>query len=129
MSPDISETVAVSQSVGQAASGFSAGSENELQCPLPQQKSLSVMHEAPFYGEQDGPSDGSLEGAVSSLNQFIQNYRRDMQFSIDESSGRVVVKVIDMETREVIRQIPYKEVMTLVRGLEKSKGELLHANA
>lgn len=87
------------------------------------------MRDAHFCGEQDGPADAFLQGAVRSLNEFIQNYRRDMQFSIDESNGRVVVKVIDMETHEVIRQIPCKEVMALARGLEKSNGELLHANA
>ncbi len=107
MVPDISEMVAVSQPAGQAASGLSADSENGLQGPLPQQ----------IYGEQDGQADVSLKGVVSSLNRFIQNYRRDMQFSIDESSGRVVVKVIDMETHEVIRQIPCEEVMALARGL------------
>ncbi len=112
MVPDISEMVAESQSCG-----LSADSENGLQGPLPQQKSLSVMPDAPFCGEPDGPADTSLKGAVSSLNQFIQNYRRDVQFSVDESSGRVVVKVIDMETHEIIRQIPCEEVMALARGL------------
>lgn len=117
MVPDISETAAMSQSAGQAESGLGAGSKNGLQGTLPQQKSLSVVPDSPFCGEQDGPADASLKGVVSSLNRFIQNYRRDMQFSIDESSGQVVVKVIDMETHEVIRQIPCEEVMALARGL------------
>ena len=63
------------------------------------------------------PSQPELDYAVSKLNEYIQNSRRDLHFSVDKDSGRVIVKVIDSETREVIRQIPSEEVISLAQGL------------
>ncbi|MDX1250734.1 MAG: flagellar protein FlaG [Gammaproteobacteria bacterium] len=67
--------------------------------------------------------------AVSYLNDYIQSYRRDLQFSVDDDSGRIVVKVIDKETREVIRQIPSEEALQLAKRMEQSNGMLLQAQA
>ena len=47
-----------------------------------------------------------LEQAVTKLNDYIQNVQRDLQFNVDDSSGRMVVKVVDRITDEVVRQIP-----------------------
>lgn len=74
------------------------------------------------------PSQPELDYAVNKLNEYIQNSRRDLHFSVDKDSGRVVVKVIDSETREVIRQIPSEEVIALAHGLglQESESMLFH---
>jgi flagellar protein FlaG len=61
--------------------------------------------------------EANLEQAVSALNSKVQAVQRDLNFSIDEDSGRTVVKVIDSHTDEVIRQIPSEEVLALARNL------------
>lgn len=88
---------------------------------------------------QDGVSAGhstgkdikntDIEKAVSYLNEYIQSYRRDLHFSVDDDSGRIVVKVVDRETNEIIRQIPSEEAMALASRMEKSNGILLQAQA
>lgn len=78
------------------------------------------------------PNQPELDYAVSRLNEYIQHSRRDLHFSVDKDSGRVVVKVIDSETREVIRQIPSEEVVALARGVglkEDTAGVLLYTQA
>lgn len=74
------------------------------------------------------PNQPELDYAVSKLNEYIQNSRRDLHFSVDKGSGRVVVKVIDSETRQVIRQIPAEEVIALAQGLglKESTGTLFN---
>ncbi len=67
--------------------------------------------------------------AVQSINAYIQNLRRDLQFTVDEDTDRVIVRVIDSETQEVIRQIPSDEVLALARSLEKNQGIILRAQA
>jgi len=47
-----------------------------------------------------------VESAVSKISDFVQNFQRDLQFSVDQDSGRTVIKVVDSETEQVIRQIP-----------------------
>ncbi len=43
--------------------------------------------------------------AVSDIQSFVQSVKRNLNFSIDDSSGQVVVKVIDGDSGEVVRQI------------------------
>ena len=71
-----------------------------------------------------------LQDAVSELNSFVQNIRRNLEFTIDDESGRIVIKVIDSESKEVIRQIPPEEAVQLARTLEHATdGTLLNAKA
>jgi len=63
-------------------------------------------------------TDKELQIAVSNLNKYVQQIGRDLLFSIDESSESVVVKVLNTETEEVVRQIPTKEALRLSRNLQ-----------
>ena len=80
-------------------------------------------------------SQEALEKVVSQLNAYIQNTQRDVDFSVDDSTGRVVVKVIDSESEEVIRQIPSEEMLAISRHLiesletEQPKGFLIELKA
>ena len=70
-----------------------------------------------------------FETAVKDLRQRAQNLQRSLQFSIDESSGRTVIRVVDRETQEVIRQIPEQEVLALAARLKTSAGVLVQDEA
>jgi flagellar protein FlaG len=66
--------------------------------------------------------------AVQNLNDFVQKTRRELNFSVDEQTGRTVVKVIDHETKDVIRQIPAEEILDVARRVAEQndeKGNLL----
>ena len=58
---------------------------------------------------------------VSNLNQLVRDLHRELKFSVDDDSGETVVKVIDKETDEVVRQIPSAEVLRLRKRLEESR--------
>jgi flagellar protein FlaG len=70
-----------------------------------------------------------LQEGVKDLNQFVKPYNTSLAFSVDEESGRLVVKVTDDETKEVIRQIPSEEALELAKALDKLKGLLIHQKA
>jgi len=67
---------------------------------------------------------GSVDAVVSGLDGLVQDLRRNLQFAIDDKSGETVIKVIDSETREIVRQIPSEEIMRLQRRLEEAVGRL-----
>lgn len=60
-----------------------------------------------------------IDDAVQDINEYIQAVHRELQFSVDKDSGRTVIKVMDMETQEVIRQIPNEEALKFARMLEE----------
>ncbi len=70
-----------------------------------------------------GVDSEKLQETVREMNAKVQNLRRNLQFSIDDASGRSVVRVIDAETDEVIRQIPSEEILNLAHRLTELNEE------
>jgi flagellar protein FlaG len=67
--------------------------------------------------------EGKVAQAVSKLNESVQNVQRNLQFSVDQESGAMVVKVIDAGSEKVIRQIPNEETLRLVRSFAEQGDE------
>ena len=71
-----------------------------------------------------------VEAAVAQMNEFIQSTQRDLHFSYDRDAGETVVRVLDRETQEVIRQIPDETFLKLARDKDFNGGlQLLNAQA
>jgi flagellar protein FlaG len=68
-------------------------------------------------------SESVLPSVVASLNDYAQVVQRDLQFTMDEASGRAVITVRDRETEEIIRQIPPESALALVSDL-RSQGTI-----
>lgn len=68
-------------------------------------------------------SKDSIDQAVQSMNDYVQLVNRQLEFSIDEKSGRTVITVRDKDTQEIIRQIPDDEALRFARKLQQD-GEL-----
>lgn len=70
-----------------------------------------------------------LENAMNNIQEFVQSVRRDINFSLDEGNGRVVVKVTDASSGDVIRQIPSEEALKLAENLSEVRSLLFKAEA
>lgn len=68
-----------------------------------------------------------LEAAVKQMEKFFQSVHRNLEFSIDDKSGKVVVKVIATETGEVVRQLPSAEALKLADSLKNANSLLFDA--
>lgn len=75
------------------------------------------------------PNAKQVESAVEKLNKFVKTSSSDVQFSVDEESGIRVISVVDKETKEVIRQMPSKEVVEMAKALDKLQGLLIKQTA
>jgi len=56
---------------------------------------------------------GEIESVVENLNSFAQSIRRDLAFSLQNETGKVIVEVTDSSTGELIRKIPSEEALRL----------------
>jgi len=70
-----------------------------------------------------------LRSAVSDLQDFVQSVRRDINFNLDEESGRVVVNVTEAASGDVIRQLPSEEALRLSENLSEIRSLLFEAKA
>ena len=75
------------------------------------------------------PGADGLDEAVSKINKSLKISGQGVEFSIDEDSKRVVVKVVDQETREVLRQMPSAEALAIAKALDQAQGMLIKQEA
>lgn len=88
-----------------------------------QAKDLSVPAEIKEQVLLDVSAD-QIDTAVSQLNEFVRSNSRQLNFSIDESTNKQVVKVTDAESGKIIRQIPSEEVLKLSERLQDLQTEV-----
>lgn len=77
----------------------------------------AVAEQIVIFQEAEEVSREEVEEAVIQLKAYVQTVQRDIEFIIDEQSGRIVVRVVDSVTHEVIRQIPSEEMLAISRHL------------
>ena len=105
--------VAVTIATGSASSKGAAGApsrETGKQLPVEQP-------EQPQVAQKASPAM-DLQDAVADMNDYIQSVQRDLHFAVDEDLDQTVIKVVDRDTGELIRQIPEEVFLDLARKMK-----------
>lgn len=71
--------------------------------------------------DDDTDSDAILEQAVTKLNRYVQNVKRDLIFDIDPLSQEPSVTVVDRESRQVLRHFDSKEALELAKQIDSEQ--------
>ena len=77
---------------------------------------LSEVRDA--TAEQMQVSREALDKVISELKAYVQNSQRNLDFHVDDRTGRVVVQVVDATNDSVIRQIPSEQMIALSHRLQ-----------
>ena len=93
-----------------------AGNRNAVATTVMKPEGQTVAA-AQVHAEKTEVSRDEMESIVSQLKDYVQGMQRDMDFHVDDVTGRVVVQVIDSSSNEVIRQIPAEEILAIARHL------------
>ncbi|MBU1394709.1 MAG: flagellar protein FlaG [Gammaproteobacteria bacterium] len=64
------------------------------------------------------PSATQLQNAVDSLNKALQQSNKNLEFTVDTETKDPVVKLVDSETGDVIRQYPSEEALSIARAID-----------
>lgn len=73
------------------------------------------------------PSRDELVEPIRRINEVMRNY--GVQFELGEEESRVVTRIVDRESGDVIRQIPTEEVLRAAERLGEVSGRLLSLEA
>jgi len=74
-------------------------------------------------------SSEGLREVVAAADRAIKSLQNSVQLSLDSRSGQPIVRVVDTETGQLIRQIPTEEVLELRRALDRIAGLLIQRTA
>lgn len=70
-------------------------------------------------------SANELQQAIDDISSNMEMMQKGLAFNIDEESGVQVVKVVDIKTGDLIRQIPNQEALDIARKLSEITGVLM----
>ena len=66
-----------------------------------------------------------VKEAVSKLNEYVQKTQRDLDFQLDEDSGKTVIRVYDRQSEQLVRQIPDEVALEMAKKLNSEEPTLL----
>lgn len=99
------------------ATTTNTGAEHAAQTNLP---SAAVTHSSRSTAESlltGNDLKPTAQALAQHFNQLAQQSGRELNFSVDQESDQLVIKVMDIGTGKVIRQIPSEEMLRLAREL------------
>ena len=111
-----------------ATNSLSASALHDL---TPRQRKESVLASLPTAGtmlsqaESHGhsPAQADLVEPIQRINEVLRQY--GVEFELNEMPSRVVTRIVDRETGDVLRQIPSEEVLAIAERLEELQGRLI----
>ncbi len=76
------------------------------------------------------PPAEDVRKAASQVNEALQRTASsDLQFSVEGDNKEVVVRVVDSQTKEVIRQIPSEQMVAISKAMDNLSGLLVQQKA
>lgn len=75
------------------------------------------------------PAREVVAKAAADLQNFVQSMGRNLNFSVDETTGYHVVRVINPNTGELVRQLPSEELLKVARDFQRLNNALVSQKA
>lgn len=85
-----------------------------------QPESLQEINE---YSQDELEDD--VRESVKDINDIVQKVKEDLSFEIHDETDRMMVKVIDRKTKEVIKELPPEEMLDLSARIHEMVGLLI----
>jgi flagellar protein FlaG len=80
-------------------------------------------------GAVDEATPVQVERAVHEVNAALVLREVGLQFEVDKDTDKLIVKVVDRASGEVIRQIPNEEVVRIAKLMSEGNGLLVDQSA
>lgn len=87
---------------------------------VPARPAAPPVETSPTAVQQAGaiPELGELAKAVKNINKHLQERSQDLEFLVDSDSNRTIVKIVDKNTKETLRQIPSEEALEIAKAID-----------
>jgi flagellar protein FlaG len=81
--------------------------------------------------EQPSPAANSerVKQAIKDINKALQEQGRGLRFEVDPETRHAIIKVVDTETQQVIRQMPTEDALDIARALDRLQSLLVRQKA
>jgi len=86
---------------------------------------VTVERVAAEKAAEQQPSAAQLQNMVDNINQAMKQSNKNLEFSVDADTRKPIVKLVDTETGDIIRQFPSEEALAISRAIDQFQQGLL----
>jgi len=124
----------VSTAVLRSTEGAQTGSKAVVAPPVNVQKVDATEDKAKTQEIQQQTTENKIskediKEAVNQIKEQMGSIGRNINFSFDEELDIVIIKVVNKDTEEVVRQFPSEELIEMAKHLQEYKGLILQEEA
>lgn len=110
----------------------------KIQAPPPEAATRSVSDAAKLAAQSKADVDvqkyaqqsrAVMERAAQQIQGYLQDSGRELNVSVDESTGYYVARVTNPQTGEVVRTLPSEETLRIARNIDQMRGMLVNQKA
>lgn len=65
------------------------------------------------------PASEQLKNVVNVINMALQQSNQNLAFSLDPNTDKLIVRMVDTETGQLIRQFPSEAVLAIARSIDQ----------
>ena len=92
-------------------------------------KVASTQIKSSGINETSQPTKEVVAKAAADLQNFVSSMGRNLSFSVDETTGYNVVRVVNPSTGELVRQLPSQELLKISRDFQRLNNVLVSQKA
>lgn len=112
----------------QLSSAATAGDGAPAPAPAPR-PAPAPAPAAGTVGTSQAASPETVREAARRVGESLKASGANLEFQVDDASGKVLVRIVDGQTGQLIRQIPSEEMLAIARALDRMQGLLLTQRA
>jgi len=79
--------------------------------------------------QSTAPSREVVDQAARRIEDFVKSVGRSLSFSVESGTGHSVLRVVNPNSGEVIRQLPAEETMRIARSIDYLQSVLVNQRA
>jgi flagellar protein FlaG len=115
-----------SQALNAESAKLTSAQKGQRSSPLrePRVAATGKTETSPVHANED-----TTRRVAEAMDKYVRSVQSDLQISIHDETGKIVVRVISHETGDVIREIPSEEMLKLAEKMEEMAGGLLRTIA
>ena len=88
--------------------------------PVVKMDSTSNQQQQQYNG--DRPSEKQIQDAVDTTNKELIKLETNLRFSVHKKTRQIMVKIIDTNTQEVIKEVPPEKILDMVASMMERAG-------
>ncbi|SJZ43409.1 flagellar protein FlaG [Selenihalanaerobacter shriftii] len=75
--------------------------------------------------EKKDPNKKDIKEGVDKLNEAVQTFHEELEFKLHKKSKRMMVKIVNTQNHEVIKEIPPKETLDMLGKIKEMVGLII----